>query len=238
MELSDLADEITWYLSDWMDEASISSIMKKLLDPDLLNTWLALKDMAKTQKAFEDLFCMAADSIYRYEHITENKYREELLTLAHSLKKIKESLPKKNLENICLYLDHRLNGHIRTEAQKANVTFHQKPLPRGVTKKDFLIKTVNILGELVAATDNLLGMTGTVDFRLSQKKGRSGLVAFYTNELCEVTKTDFKRPCYAEIASIANVTLEIDEEKVITSESVRMNYNNYLERTRILEPKD
>lgn len=231
--LADVASQTEWYLSDWMDEESLSKVMRQLLSMDLLNVWKNLKKAANTDGDFDDLFCMAADSCYRYLQIankTERDFQDEWLNIAKHGKAFKKALERN--QNMGWKIDSVINALLMEQAKRSlsvswkdgYLTFKSEPPmpPR------FHFKAHEIIGAIIQEASQCAKEPS--DIRLSKKRGKSGLIAFYTNSLCDLTRDGFKRPCYAEIANIANIVLQTPENKPVTEENVRINYQNFYKR--------
>lgn len=231
-ELKIIAEHIHWYLSDWMPEEDIQQPIKALLDPDLLPTWRRLKEAANDQEAFEDFFCMATDSIYRYSEITiitpaqQRKRVKEVIKAAEKLAHTLNTLRKVN----CSFPERHISNYVTNQAQLRYTLTPKEDFYRHEFKDLPTYAHVESSQIVQCIIDDAKTKIREPDARITNKTGRSGLVAFYTNSLCGVTDYEFSRRCYPEIASIANAVLQTSADAPITEENVRINFLNCLQR--------
>ncbi len=231
--LQDIADHIHWCLSCWMDEESIIRPIGKLLSPDLLNTWESLQKCAIDNMSLEDLFLMAADSRYRFEQVSTKSaktQRAEILKIKKAIKRLSTVISANKWVLNDRFNDYAFNalekGHNITKKDEKNVNYDENNKYRRYYR---CLQVDELLEELDDETNNMLKNPSGHPL-LSNKRGTAALYAFYTNSLCEVTKEKFTRPCFVEVASIANAVLETPADKPITEENVRMNFRNHLKR--------
>lgn len=231
-ELKIIAEHIHWYLSDWMPEEDIQQPIKALLDPDLLPIWRKLKKAANDQEAFEDFFCMATDSIYRHSQIAivtpsqQKKKINEVIKAAEKLSNALNALQEIN----CPFPERHISNYATNQALLNYTLTPNKTLSPHVYENYPVRVHLQARPIVQCIIEDASKLMREPDARITNKTGRSGLIAFYTNSLCGVTDYEFSRRCYPEIASIANAVLQTNADAPITEENVRINFLNCLQR--------
>lgn len=235
-ELNGIAEHIEWYLSAWMPADEIGRNKLILLSPDLFPTWKTLRSQVYDVITLDEFFCRAMDAINRYNLITQMTSAERTKRFKQAIKNAKElsnsinqlqmlssntSDPNKQL---CDYVLRMTLNTCTVEPSKGHFTSESSP-----TKARIFLRAPFVIDTIAKDLETVLE---NPDLRLSEKTGRSGLTAFYTNSLCSVTQDKFRRPCFKEIANIANAILEPPSDKPITEENVRTNFRNYIQRTK------
>lgn len=234
--LSNSIEHAHWCLSDWMEIKTLDLLRDKLLSSDLEETWKSLIDCKKDFSALADYTVAAMDSWYRYEFVSKPTLHDKKVifrridkTLEKLLILIKESHSK---EDISMKSNKSIFDLFESHWFPVPYDGNFGSMPRFYYpfQLDNWLKTVQEVVKDFAINPPCHPL-------LSAKRSDSGLSAFYTNSLCVITTEKFNRPCYEEIATIANTILDVNKDNPITGELVRVNFNNHSDRNNIRDRK-
>ena len=230
-KIEEIAKYLQWALSCCIDETTLEDFNNNLLQPDLYKTWRKLLKGTQNQEAIERFYTAAIDSCSRYENVGytySNEQRNRYAQIEKTLEKLSRLL---NESETGSHLSSEINNKLFDELEKHWNFTRKNDSHGGASPRHFyMFRASNWVDIAKEFSKKFSKHPPQHHPLLSAKRGDSGLSAFYTNSLCEITEEHFKQAHYEEIADIANIVLDIDKDSPITGENVRMNYNNLKKR--------